>query len=106
MLEAFFQLAPDAAATADALAPYAPSGVLLAAAWLANRVLSPVLTPAKEAAEAFRDYFACLGEMELAEAKHREAEVKHWAKEEELLERIVGGLMLPSSDTGLKVLGQ
>ncbi len=100
------ELVPDAATTADALAPYAPSGVLIAAAWIVNRVLSPILKPAKEAAEAFRDYFEDLAEHEKAEAVHRKAELAHWAKEEELLERIVGGMLLPSSDTGLKVLGQ
>lgn len=101
---AFFDLAPDAAIAADALAPYAPSGVLLAAAWLVNRLLSPILKPAKEAAEAFRDYFSGLAEYEKSEAAHREAELSHWAKEEELLERIVGGMLLPASDQGLKVL--
>jgi len=104
MIEAFFQLATDAAATADALAPYAPSGVLVAAAWIANRVLSPILAPAKEAAEAFRDYFECLGEMELAEARHRKAELDHWEAEEALLQKIANGLIL-EADNGLKVLG-
>ena len=102
MLEALFELAPGAQATADALAPYAPSGVLVAAAWIANRVLSPILAPAKEAAEAFRDYFECLGEMELAEAKHRKAELEHWEAEEALLQKIANGLIL---DADLKVVG-
>ena len=104
MLEAFSEIAPGAQATADALAPFAPSGVLVAVVWLAKGLLSPVLEPAKQAAEAFRDYFDGLAEYEKAEADHREAELAHWKAEEGLLAQIAGAHILPSE--GLKVLGQ
>lgn len=90
MIEALFQASAETVEAAQAVAPYVPGGAVLIAAFVLRSVLSPVLKPAAEAAEAIRDYFKGQTEREEAHAEHLKAEAAHWAIEEQLLQHIAG----------------
>ncbi len=89
-------MSPETADAAQAVASYVPSGAVLIAAFVLRSVLSPILVPAKEAAEAIRDYFGGLKEREEAQLAHFEEEAKHWKQEEQLLQQIAGQHVLPA----------
>lgn len=90
MLDAFFQMAPEAAEAVDALAPYAPSGVLAAIGFMLRGALSPIV----DAAKAAKIYFEGLAAHTELEKAHIEAEIKHWRQEERMLSDLVAAHVL------------